>query len=152
MERFKEELLEHYKQKEPNLFVQYDGFDFTDSGGDDFMKPDEDGHCLFSTMTYELMSGAANVRVLITPQTPKETILKLLDKIKLGIKSDLSKEVEKSNKLREAEGELLKIFENGYTQHDIEYLFDSIKTRLDKKRQETEEMPGDIVGPENIPF
>ncbi len=40
--------------------------------------------------------------------------------------------------------------ENGYTVNDIEYLFDSIKVMLDKKRQE-ENMPKDIVD-EGLPF
>ncbi len=155
MEKSKEKLLEHYKHKEPTLFVQYDGFDLQD-GGDDVMRPDDEGHWLSTRLTYELMSGGPNVRMLITPETSKDTILALLNKIKRWIrKSDdwhfaAKKELKKFNKLKKIESECQKMSENGYTLDDIEYLFDSIKVMLNKKRQE-ENMPKDIVD-EELPF
>ncbi len=88
MEKSKEYLLEHYKHKEPTLFVQYDSF-YLPNGGDDVMRPDDEGHWLSTRLTYELMSGGPNVRMLITPETSKDTILALLNKIKSWIrKSD----------------------------------------------------------------
>ncbi len=43
MEKTKTGLLKKYEQKKPNLFIQYDGFDLQD-GGDDVMRPDDEGH------------------------------------------------------------------------------------------------------------
>ncbi len=83
----KAELLEKYKQKEPNLFSQYDGFDVQNSA-DDIMRPDSEGHWVAHTaMNFELMNGA-DVRVLINPMTPRETVFALLDKIRNRIEKE----------------------------------------------------------------
>ncbi len=85
MRQAKKELLEHYEERNPKLFHQYDGHDV--GGGDDVMHPDEDGHCIMSSDTYELMY-AADVRVLISPGTTRETTVTLLNKIKDFIQSN----------------------------------------------------------------
>ena len=58
MEKLKRQLLEHYADRYPNRFYQYDGFvvgkDFTD----DIMRPDENGDFVSGGATQELMHGA----------------------------------------------------------------------------------------------
>ncbi len=85
MEKNKEDLLEKYGQKEPKLFIQYDGLDLQ-SGGNSIVCPDKEGHSFLWGLTYELMDGA-NVRILIQPGTPKETVLVLLDKMRNNLKN-----------------------------------------------------------------
>lgn len=75
----KQELLDRYKSRQPNLFKQIDGYD--DIEDNDVVQPDEDGHAIFCCDTYELMAGST-VRVLVRPDTPKETVIALLDKIR----------------------------------------------------------------------
>ena len=83
----KDELLKHYSNREPHLFYQMDGF-FEPDGGDDVMHPDDDGDCLCSSETCELMTGITSVRVLITPATDKKTAIRQLEKIIDWIKRD----------------------------------------------------------------
>lgn len=83
----KDELLKHYSTKEPHLFYQMDGF-FMPDGGDDVMRSDDDGDCICSGETCELMTGYTNVRVLITPETDKRTAVRQLVKIIDWIKRD----------------------------------------------------------------
>jgi hypothetical protein len=75
----KQELLDRYKSRQPNHFQQIDGYD--DIEENEVVQPDEDGHAIFSCETYELMAGST-VRVLVRPDTPKETVIALLDKIR----------------------------------------------------------------------
>lgn len=77
--RTKQELLDHYSDKEPHLFWQWDGFN--EQWGDNVTGHDEDGHQVFGSETYELMSGFPAVRVLVEPGTSKEDALALLSKI-----------------------------------------------------------------------
>jgi hypothetical protein len=74
----KEQLLAHYKERNPTQFIQFDGFD--DLQPDDVMTVDEDGHSFFSRKTWELMHGST-VRLLVKPAASKETVLSLLHKI-----------------------------------------------------------------------
>jgi hypothetical protein len=140
MAKSKEKLLQHYKHKKPTLFVQYDGFNLP-NGGDYVMIPDQEGHCVMSRLTYELMSGMTDVRVLITPEASKETVIQLLRKIMDLIKENDSyrleakEELRKITKLKEIENEMQKISEDDYTTDDIEYLLDSVKAMLNKKIQ-----------------
>ena len=62
-ERIKAALLVKYGEKEPNEFIQFDGFHMPD-GGDCVMEPDENGYCVTQQNTVELMNGS-DVRVLI---------------------------------------------------------------------------------------
>jgi len=60
----KRELMEHYATKEPMPFEQWDGFDMEDV--DDYvMQSDQDGHCIMTCLTNELMTTRPAVRVLI---------------------------------------------------------------------------------------
>ena len=76
----KEQLLDHYKQREPKRFIQYDGF----SGWYMDEYADAEGDAKFSGETTELMQGST-VRLLIDPDAEKEVVLRLLRKL-----SDLS--------------------------------------------------------------
>ncbi len=153
MEKTKTDLLKKYEQKKPNLFIQYDVFDCSNNlGAQQYLEEiegkrlDIDKHLLETGLTYELMRGS-DVRVLINPETSKETVLMLLDKIKDRIKENedwqigATEELNKFNKLKELESTLKNLTsEDGYTVNDIEYLFDSIKVMRDKKKQ-AEEIP-----------
>ena len=75
----KRQLLDHYESRQPNQFFQIDAFD--DLEETEEVKPDPDGHTIYSCETYELMAGST-VRVLVRPGTPKDTVLKLLEKIR----------------------------------------------------------------------
>jgi len=75
----KQELLEHYAEKEANRFDQFDGL--LDSHPDNgFLPGDADGDALCECMTWELR-GAIPVRVQILEGTPKADALRLLQKI-----------------------------------------------------------------------
>jgi len=50
----KQSLLDKYASREPKPFRQFDGW----LSGDAIMGPDDEGHCLFSCQTWELMHGA----------------------------------------------------------------------------------------------
>jgi len=81
----KQELLDRYKSRQPNLFQQIDGYD--DIEDNEAVQSDEDGHVIFCCDTYELMAGST-VRVLVRPDTPKETVIALLDKIRRQYETD----------------------------------------------------------------
>tara|TARA_B100000315_G_scaffold235154_1_gene249822 strand:+ start:3764 stop:4186 length:423 start_codon:yes stop_codon:yes gene_type:complete len=82
----KANLLAKYANKEPNPFIQLDGFN--EDGEVDLMRPDEDGYCLTGGSTYELMTTCPEVRVLIKPKTDKKTLVALLSKITNWVKRD----------------------------------------------------------------
>jgi len=79
MARLKKELLEHYSYRDPFGFIQLDCF--TNTPGDDVMTPDEDGDCLMSGATFDLMTGNTAVRVLIRPDVDKQTLARALSKM-----------------------------------------------------------------------
>jgi len=64
----KKRLLDKYATKQPTEFTQYDAF--VNLPGDDVMHPDADGDALCSIDTVELMSGIADLRVLIPKGAP----------------------------------------------------------------------------------
>ena len=78
------EKLSHYARRDPKCFLQLDGFHVT-HGGDDVMRPDEDGDCLHASSTIELMHGAA-VRVLIPEDTDRKTAIRQLKKLAKWLK------------------------------------------------------------------
>jgi hypothetical protein len=80
-------LLEHYGNRQPQQFAQYDGFSPGVDSADHVMRPDAEGHCLFHSLTWELMAGAP-VRVLIPATTSKEDAVALLRKIANLIEHD----------------------------------------------------------------
>ena len=80
----KKEMLAKYKERKPKRFVQYDGFAGVGLGDP---SPDANGDGLWSTETYELMHGST-VRILIDPEASKETVLRLLCKIRDWIVQD----------------------------------------------------------------
>ena len=83
----KKEMLDHYAEKEPMLFKQYDGFYDENKRWDDITPPDYDGDNITSQKTCELMSGSPEVRVLISPQTKRKDTIRLLLKIVLCLES-----------------------------------------------------------------
>ena len=83
----KRELLAKYREREPKRFLQFDGFVVSPDTVDDIMRPDVDGHCIFSTETVELMHGS-NVRMLITLDTTQDDAIQLLGKIQDWITKD----------------------------------------------------------------
>ena len=76
----RDELLAQYARREPVAFVQIDGFAGVPPQ-DDVMRPDEDGDAVMLGETFELMSGAYAVRVLVTRGTDATTARRLLRKI-----------------------------------------------------------------------
>lgn len=78
IEKTKEKLLEHYQEREPVKFIQYDVFT---EEFDDIVIPDKDGYSLWAGRTQELMSGNYAIRVLLKPDTKKELIIKGLEKV-----------------------------------------------------------------------
>jgi hypothetical protein len=85
--RTKGELLEHYAEREPTAFYQFDGWHLGVGHGDDVMHPDEEGDCLASGTTYELMHGA-DVRVLVKRGMAPEIAAQLLEKLTSWIRRD----------------------------------------------------------------
>ena len=83
----KGDLLEHYATKKAKQFVQCDGFALGRDGGDSVMRPDDDGDCLMSGTTHELMSGSS-VRVLIPVGTDRHTAMRILKKIRKWLKRE----------------------------------------------------------------
>jgi hypothetical protein len=69
----KQELLDHYARREPQAFMQLDGFDCP---GDSFSDP-ETGLALSGTETWELMRGA-DVRILVKAEADREKVLRIL--------------------------------------------------------------------------
>jgi hypothetical protein len=100
----KKELLDHYSKRTPHAFVQIDGF--VCDGWDDVIKPDKNGHGVMAGSTFELMSGVADVRVLIVPGTKQADIIGLLDRIsdwvKRGVMNDFPEEIRKEEETRKA--------------------------------------------------
>jgi hypothetical protein len=72
------QLLAHYADKDPRMFVQFDAFDPPTCPFDGFA--DEDGQEFFVRVTHELMHGAT-VRVLVPPGTDPSVARQLLVKI-----------------------------------------------------------------------
>lgn len=79
----KDECLKHYADREPTYFVQFDGWD--KPHGAVGYPGDGDGQEINGGRTYELMTGAYAVRVLLRPGYPKARVLMLLDKIRQWI-------------------------------------------------------------------
>lgn len=82
-------LLDKYASREPTPFQQFDGF-YLDNEGDDIMQPDDEGHCLFSCRTWELMYGA-DIRVLVSQDAPREQLPPLIQKLAAWITEEYSK-------------------------------------------------------------
>lgn len=81
MRTSKQELLEHYSQKEPVEFIQFDAFGNPECF-DSIIAPDEDGISLFAGESFDLMSGIWDVRVLITRERiDKQKTIRMLKKI-----------------------------------------------------------------------
>jgi len=81
----------------PVKFIQFD--DFTDpSTHDGVVRPDKDGHSIWSGQTEDMMTGIYTIRVLVKPNASAETIIKGLKKIAAWIKKD--PEILKSRKGR----------------------------------------------------
>lgn len=104
MSRTKEELLKHYGEHEPTDFVQYDAFlDMvvaSEQQGDgvkldgECLAVDEDGDCLKVVERPELMGSGWGVRVLITPDLSKASVLRGLRKVADRIDKDHGERVE----------------------------------------------------------
>ena len=100
-EERKKDKLAHYGDRNLVSFMQYDAF--IDIDGDDIMHPDNDGDCLFTGDTEELMSGVP-IRVLVVDGTKKADVVRCLGKLLDVIKKDdnpgsvdaFNKKVEKS--------------------------------------------------------
>jgi hypothetical protein len=82
----KDQLLAHYAKRQPKRFTQIDGF--TEVLPYEVLAGDPDGHSVSTGETFELMSGAYAIRLLITEGTEKVQALALLDKIKSAIAGD----------------------------------------------------------------
>jgi len=74
----KEMLLEHYSGREPQRFVQIDGWHGGYWKNDSVVATDEHGRSMCLGETYELMHGA-HVRILIEPTTAPEEARALLE-------------------------------------------------------------------------
>jgi hypothetical protein len=72
----KANLLAKYAQKPVSKFHQFDGHERTDD-----IVTDCGGFGCTASETYELMSGAISVRVLIVPGTPADFVQKVLAKV-----------------------------------------------------------------------
>lgn len=79
--------LSKYARKQPKRFLQFDSF-HTPGGGDDVMRPDRNGDCLFWGGGWELMNGPNTVRVLIPVGTTPAKVARSLRKIASIIKND----------------------------------------------------------------
>jgi hypothetical protein len=99
-DNLKEELLKKYSGKDPHPFYQFDGFDEGEFNYD-VLTGDDAGDSINNTVTYELMSGIADVRVLINPKTQYHDVIRLLEKILEWIKEDglgsVAKELKRQN-------------------------------------------------------
>jgi hypothetical protein len=83
----KKDKLLHYAGREAVNFFQFDAFTGVEPG-DGIVRPDDDGDCLFSGVTTELMTGGVSVRVLIVPGTTQKTAARALKKILDWIERD----------------------------------------------------------------
>ena len=81
----KKELLEHYSEKKPTEFIQ---FDFFADQEDSFLGSDEEGFSICRSETTELMNGYYKVRVLVKPDLEGELVIKGLEKLIAWIKKD----------------------------------------------------------------
>ena len=88
MTKAKKDKLLHYTERDAKEFFQFDAFTAI-GDGDDIIRPDDDGDCLCSGTTTELMFGA-DVRVLVAPDTSKIEAIRVLKKIKEWIDKDPS--------------------------------------------------------------
>ena len=86
MPKAKKDKLLHYAGRDAKEFFQFDAFVGVKSG-DDIVRPDEDGDCLLSGTTTELMFGAS-VRVFIAPDTSQIEAVRALKKIKEWVEQD----------------------------------------------------------------
>lgn len=82
----KDELLRHYGEGEPALFVQFDA-DAPGEHADGWLLPDNDGHCVSWGETYELRRSNLPVRLQIRSGTDAATALALLRKIVAAVES-----------------------------------------------------------------
>ncbi len=73
------EKLAHYAKREPKHFLQLDGF-YLPHGGDDLMRPDDDGDAICAQGTVELMHGAT-VRILIPGDADPKVAARQLKKL-----------------------------------------------------------------------
>jgi len=73
------ECLAKYAERKPQKYLQIDGHHLPD-GGDDIMRPDEDGDCINSGSTWELMAHN-DVRVLIGTGVDAQVAVRQLRKI-----------------------------------------------------------------------
>lgn len=87
MPKVKREKLLHYADRDAENFFQFDAFTGVEPG-DGIVRPDDDGDCLFSGVTTELMTGCVSVRVLIVPGTTQKTAARALKKILDWIERD----------------------------------------------------------------
>jgi hypothetical protein len=87
MPKAKREKLLHYVHRDAEEFFQFDAFTGIEPG-DDIIRPDDDGDCLCSGVTTELMTGNVSVRVLIVPGTTRKTTVRALKKIQGWIQRD----------------------------------------------------------------
>lgn len=76
----------HYARCEPKHFLQLDGH-FLPAGGDDIMRPDDDGDWLSMGPTVELMHGATT-RVLVPLDTDLDVVVRQLKKISKMLRRD----------------------------------------------------------------
>ena len=74
------DLLDHYTNRKPKFFHQFDGFLRQEGGYQCLGTPDDDGDMLMAGATHELMDGA-DVRVLIPITTTHYAAERLLQKI-----------------------------------------------------------------------
>ncbi len=141
MGKFNKDILEHDKDKDSHLCIQYAAFDHQD-GGDDLMTADKEGHCVMSELTYTSMRKEPEVIVLIAPHTSKETALKLIEKIKERFKEDgdwgFELEIEFNMRVAQAQYEMMEndlhelLSNHEYTWENLEYLLGTIKIIRDK--------------------
>lgn len=99
----KGEKLLHYFERDPVRFIQYDGFININESDDDLMRSDQDGDCLFSSETIELMTGSVQVRLLIVPGTPAKDVIRVLGKMITWIQADPKNLKKKADEPEEAE-------------------------------------------------
>jgi len=82
----KKSILQKYLQREPKRFHQVDAF-FCEHW-DYVIRPDDKGVGVMAGETFELMSGVADVRVLIVPGSPKEKVIHALRSMAEWIERD----------------------------------------------------------------
>jgi len=81
------ELLSHYAKRDPNEFLQIDGWHGGKCAGDRVVATDENGYSMTGSVTVELMYGA-DVRILIDPSTPASEAVALLQQAVAWLKED----------------------------------------------------------------